>query len=103
MAENETIELTTEGGFTGRGIGSLRIEGTRLSINGRFVRDLTRSQAAGFARLASAVSDFAGSAKSPDGIQYVLRAAGHTIAWTDADELPRPAQELFEAVWTLLV
>lgn len=103
MAENETIELTTDGGFTGRGIGSVRIEGTKLSVNGRFVRDLTPSQAAGFARLAAAVSDFAGSATSPDAIAYRLQAGEHTITWRDSDRLPRPAQNLFEAVWTLLV
>ncbi len=100
MAENETIELTTDGGFTGRGIGSVHIEGTRLSVNGQFVRDLTQSQAAAFTRLASAVSDFAGSAASPDAIAYRLQAGKHTITWRDGDRLPNPAQKLFEAVWS---
>jgi hypothetical protein len=102
MAKNETIELTTDGGLTGRGIGSVRIEGTKLIVSGRFVRNLSATEVRTLVELTSSLEDFEGSRQTPDAVHYRLRAGGHTLTWTDADPLPRPAQALFDALWNLL-
>jgi len=103
MAENETIELTTDGGMTGRGIGSVRIEGAKLTVSGRFVRDLSAAELKMLNRLASSLEDFEGGGRrAPDAVRYRLRAGGHTLTWTDADSLPRPAQAFFDALWNLM-
>jgi hypothetical protein len=99
MPENETIELTTDGGLTGRGVGSVRIEGRKLFANGRFVRDLTLSERQRLNTFAAAIDDFSGSATAPDAIHYRLRAGDHVLTWTDADRLPAPVQTLFDALW----
>ncbi len=99
MPENETIELTTEGGFTGRGIGSIRIEGRKVIANGRHVRDLTAAESQRLAALAAAVDDISSTTTTPDAIRYRLRVGNRLLTWTDADRLPPPAQALFDFLW----
>ena len=98
MGENETIELTSEGGLMGRGAGSVRIEGTRLIVNGQFRRDLSASEAETLAKHAADATEFRGTRSAPDAIRYRLRVRGLTITWSDGDAIPKNLEDLFEAL-----
>jgi hypothetical protein len=97
------IEITTDGGFAGRGIGSVAIEGTAITA-----RDLSRTcdgplGAADQKKIEAALASFSEVTRGdahPDQIHYVLTAGGRKASWY-GEAPPAAAAALFEAVWPL--
>lgn len=81
--EQMTVTIETEGGFTGRGIGTARAE-------------------VGEARLARVhperwKKEYA--AKGNDLVRYTLTFGATRVSWTDGAEIPDDLRELWEEVW----
>lgn len=77
------ITITTDGGFTGRGIG-------------------TRSADVDDEIIARALAEeWRDEYRSPgaDLVRYTLTMGGKSISWTEGAEIPRGLRELFELVW----
>ena len=78
------VTVTTDGGFTGRGIGSASAE----------VDDETVASA----RPETWQPRY--EAPGADLVRYTLRAGGRTVTWTDGAKIPAGLRELFERVWS---
>jgi hypothetical protein len=77
------ITITTDGGFTGRGIG-------------------TRSADVDDAVITRALAeDWRDEYRSPgaDLVRYTLQLGTRSVSFTDGAEIPRGLRELFELVW----
>jgi hypothetical protein len=81
--EQMRIIITTDGGFTGRGIGSATADLDDEKIAGLRSEDW-RDQY---------------DAHGADLIQYTLRLGERAIRWSDGAQIPRELQELFDEVW----
>ena len=76
------IELTTSGGLTGRGIGSVLVDGTTATIDGKVTTELTEDEAARLHRL-PIVRTTRPPAATPDAIRYTLIIDGERWSWSD--------------------
>lgn len=76
------IELTTSGGLTGRGIGSVKVEGSTATIDGSVTTQLTDVEEARLHRLPIVRRSRTG-APTPDAVQYTLTIDGERFSWTD--------------------
>ncbi len=76
------VELTTSGGLTGRGVGSVRVEGSNATIDDRVTTQLTKSEEARLHRL-PIVPAARPAAGSPDAILYTLTIDGQRFSWSD--------------------
>lgn len=77
------ITITTDGGFTGRGIG-------------------TRSAEVDDEIIARALAEeWRDEYRSPgaDLVRYTLTMGGKSVSWTDGAEIPEGLREMFELVW----
>lgn len=77
------ITITTDGGFTGRGIG-------------------TRSADVDDEIIARALAEeWRDEYRSPgaDLVRYTLTIGGKSVSWTEGAEIPDGLRELFELVW----
>jgi hypothetical protein len=77
------VTITTDGGFTGRGLG-------------------TRSADVDDAVVARALAEeWREEYRSPgaDLVRYTLSAGGRSVSFTDGAELPAGLRELFELAW----
>jgi len=96
------IEVTTDGGFAGRGLGSVTVDGTSVaakdlarSCNG----ELTAKEQETIARDAAAFSPSKESKPAhPDQIGYTLTVGEQSMSWY-GEEAPAAAAPLFNAVW----
>lgn len=78
------VTITTEGGFTGKGIG-----GGAAEIDDELVARL---------RPESWRAEY--DAHGADLIRYTLTVGERSVSWKDGAEIPRGLQELFEIVWS---
>lgn len=104
MSRRETIELTTEGGLTGRGVGNLRVEGDTLFLNGQRRRQITEAEGARLDLLTGTLPQVSRrKERPPDGIRYQVRVGDQSVSWTDADfdRLPDEIRRLFAALWNM--
>lgn len=77
------VTITTDGGFTGRGIGTRSAEIDDAIVDRALLeewRDEYRSPGA-------------------DLVRYTLTAGERSVSFTEGAELPRGVRELFELVW----
>jgi len=81
------IELVTSGGFTGRGIGSIRIDGTSATADGIIATELTAAEEARLHRL-PILGKTRSPSKKPDAIVYTLTIDGHRWTWNEAAAPP---------------
>ncbi len=81
------IELITSGGITGRGVGTVKIDGTNAIIDGTVAAELTSAEQARLARLPILRTTRA-PRKTPDAIVYTLTVDGHRWTWNDAAAPP---------------
>lgn len=77
------VELTTSGGLTGRGLGSVVIEGRRAIIDGKVSSQITDAEEARLSRL-PIVRSTRSPRGSADAVSYTLVIDGHRWTWTDA-------------------
>lgn len=78
------VTVTTDGGFTGRGIG-----GASADVDDEFVAS---------ARPESWQPRY--DAPGADLVRYTLRAGRRTVTWSDGAEIPAGLRKLFERVWS---
>ena len=76
------IELTTSGGLGGRGIGSVKVDGSMATIDGSVTTELTQAEEARLARLPIVRVTRAPSG-TPDAIRYTLTIDGRRWSWSD--------------------
>ncbi len=77
-----TIQLTTSGGLTGRGVGSVKVDGSSATIDNRVTVELTDQEAARLHRL-PVLRSTRGPSTLPDAITYTLTVDGERWSWTD--------------------
>ena len=77
------VTITTDGGFTGRGIGSAAADADDDLVH----RALD----------AASLADYPSAGR--DVVLYTLTAAGRSGRWADDSEIPEALRELFERVW----
>ncbi|HEX7153532.1 MAG TPA: hypothetical protein VF618_18740 [Thermoanaerobaculia bacterium] len=83
------ITITTDGGFTGRGIGSVTIDDAEMN-------DELRTTIAG-ARPEEWAPEY--SARGADRVRYTLTVNGHTTSWLEGAVIPDDLQRLFDVAW----
>lgn len=81
------VELTTSGGLTGRGVGSVSVDGSNATIDGRLRTELTGDEQARLSRL-PAVRAARSPAGSPDAVLYTLTIEGQHFVWSDVAAPP---------------
>lgn len=81
------VELTTSGGLTGRGIGSIRVDGRSVTIDGRVTTELTEAEEARLNRL-PIVRTARSPRGAPDAVVYTLTIEGQRFIF---DDLAAPA------------
>ncbi len=84
QVNNMRVTITTDGGFTGRGIGSASAELDDESV----------------ARLRSETWHDEYGAPGADLVRYTLTIGERRVSWQDGAEIPRELEELFDSVWT---
>lgn len=84
------IEITTDGGFTGRGVGS-------ASVDSDEHEDVARALAN--ARPGEWRDDY--PARGGDLVRYTMTVGDRSVSWMTGAALPRDLEELFEVVWEL--
>lgn len=77
------VAITTDGGFTGRGIGSATADVDDAAVR----RALDACE----------LDDY--PSRGRDVVLYELRAGGRTIRWRDDSAIPEELRELFDTVW----
>jgi hypothetical protein len=82
------ITITTDGGFTGRGLGNVTVD--------EDVDERVRAAVAN-ARPESWQREY--TTRGADLINYTLTLGDCTTSWQTRAEIPEDLQELFEAVW----
>lgn len=76
------VTIITDGGFTGRGIGSASAE---------VDDDLLRG--------ADAWDEVYTVRRGADLVRYTLQFGGKSVTWTETAEIPEDLRRLFETVW----
>ena len=77
------VTITTEGGFTGRGIGSASAEVDEETIARAGIDEWRDSY----------------DAHGADLVRYTLTVGERTVTWRDGAEIPRGLADLFDRVW----
>jgi hypothetical protein len=85
---NMHIEITTDGGFTGRGIGNASVESDDHA-------DV--AEALANARPEDWRDEY--RARGADLVHYTLTMEGRAVAWSTGATIPADLEALFEAVW----
>lgn len=83
------IEITTDGGFTGRGIGNAVVDSTEHDT---VTRALNRAKPETWAREYRLEH-------GADLVRYTLTMEGVTTSWVTGAAIPEDLQAVFEAVW----
>lgn len=82
------ITITTDGGFTGRGVGSATVESEG---DDELRRILDACEPASWRR------EYA--APGADLVRYTLTAGAHSVTWSDGAGIPDDLRALVAAVW----
>lgn len=77
------VTIVTDGGFTGRGIGSRAAEVDDALLRG-----------------AEAWEEVYPVTRGADLVRYTLTFGGKSVTWTQGAEIPEDLRRLFETVWT---
>lgn len=83
MSTRTNVTITTDGGFTGRGIGSAAAE-----VDDDFI-----------ARLDVDSWQESYTAPGADLIRYALEVGGRRVTWMEGAQIPDDLRELYELVW----
>ncbi len=96
------LKLTTDGGFTGRGVGAITVDASKATTE-RCTSSLTREelQQLGDAIAAakkSAWKDSYGNAH-PDAVQWTMEVDDRKAVWYDSSDVPKEIGALRDAAW----
>lgn len=96
------IEVTTDGGFAGRGLGGVTIDGSSIAakdLSHSCDGELTKAERETIAREAAKFEPSKDSAPAhPDQVGYTLKVGDASMSWY-GEEAPPAAAPLFNAVW----
>jgi len=98
------LSLKTDGGFTGRGVGQLSVDGQKVTTE-RCAGTITRAESD---RLTAAIA----AAKKlkwresygkvhPDAVLWTLEIDDRKASWYDDNELPKELDDLRDEAWKL--
>ena len=76
------VQLETSGGLTGRGVGSVSVDGSHATIDGRVTTELTKAEKTRLSGL-PVVRATRSPAGAPDAVLYTLTIEGQRFIWTD--------------------
>jgi len=100
-----SLSITTDGGFSGRGIGSISIDGKEVETD-RCRGALTAEEEKALQRLAADAhpeswKESYGEPARPDQVHYTLTLAGRTTSWhgETQPDLPKEVSALRELAW----
>lgn len=85
------VELTTSGGLTGRGVGSVRVDGSSATIDGRVTTELTKAEETRLRRLPTLRTTRSPSTAA-DAVLYTLTIDGKRFTFTDVAAPPECRQ-----------
>ena len=96
------LTIKTDGGFTGRGVGQLSIDGRKVTTE-RCAGTITRAECD---RIDAAIAEAKklkwresyGQAH-PDAVQWTLEIDDRKASWYDGNDLPKELQALRDAAW----
>jgi hypothetical protein len=98
------LSITTEGGFTGRGLGSISIKDEQVTTD-RCEATLTDAERKRIGKLLhDAHTDRWSETKShghPDQVKYVVRSGSATASFHDPEEAPADVRALYDAAWAV--
>lgn len=96
------IEITTDGGFAGRGLGGVTIDGSSIAakdLSRTCDGELTKSESETIAREAAKFEPSKDAAPAhPDQVGYTLKVGDASMSWY-GEEAPAAAAPLFNAAW----
>jgi hypothetical protein len=102
MQQPIDVSITTDGGFTGRGLGTVAIKDTRVTTD-RCDGELTKPEQTRIARLVrDAKPDaWAGivSKAHPDQVHVTVTLNGKSGSFYDEQDAPEDLRALYESVW----
>ncbi|HKO58454.1 MAG TPA: protealysin inhibitor emfourin [Thermoanaerobaculia bacterium] len=101
------VSLATDGGLSGRGLGSVDVVGREVTTE-KCRATLTDEEASELARLAKAAkpeswkSEYGQQAR-PDQVHYTLTVEGHSTSWwgENPSDLPAEIRALRESLWKI--
>lgn len=76
------VTIITDGGFTGRGIGSASAD-----VDDELLRG------------AEAWEEVYTVARGADLVKYTMTVGGKSVTWTETAEIPKDLRRVFETVW----
>ena len=97
------MSVTSEGGFTGRGVGGLVIEGGQVTATLQqksCTAPLTDSERSKLQKLIPIRDSNPDGNGHPDQIRYTLTVGNHTASWF-GEEAPKDVAPLFELLWQI--
>jgi hypothetical protein len=102
-SELPRISVTSDGGFTGRGVGGVEIDGGRITATlgqKSCSETLTDNERSELQKLIAIHDSKASGHGSPDQIHYTLKAGDHTASWF-GEEAPKEIAPLFRLLWRI--
>lgn len=96
------LKITTDGGFAGRGVGSLTIDGEKAATercDGTLTASERESLTAALAALKKLKLRDSYGKVHPDAVQWTLEFDGRKTSWYDGNDLPKELGELRESAW----
>ena len=102
-SETPRVEVTTDGGFAGRGVGGIVIDGdaaTASDLARKCDSKLTDAQRTAVARDVRTFRPASGAPAHPDQIGYTMKAGDVSAQW-HGEEPPPSAAPLFRTVWSI--
>jgi len=102
-SELPRISITSEGGITGRGVGSIVIDGGQVTATlgqKSCVGALTEAERDKLQKLIPIRDSNEAGHGGPDQIRYTLTAGDHTASWF-GEEAPKEIAPLFRLLWEI--
>jgi len=98
------LTIKTDGGFTGRGVGHLSINGEKVTTE-RCDGTLSRAECEQLAAAIAAAKKLKwresyGHA-SPDAVEWTLELDDRKASWYDGNDLPKELEQLRDTAWKL--
>ena len=102
-SELPRISVTSEGGFAGRGVGGIVIDGGQVTAamgQKSCTAALTEGERDKLQKLIPIRDSNEAGHGSPDQIKYTLTAGGHTASWF-GEQAPPEIAPLFQLLWQI--
>ncbi|HET7435585.1 MAG TPA: hypothetical protein VFN10_12830 [Thermoanaerobaculia bacterium] len=84
------VTITTDGGFTGRGIGGVEVDSVANEALAHALRD---------ARPETWRDEY--TTRGADQVRYTLTFGDRSVSWIEGAEIPADLRALFECAWKL--